>query len=345
MAFVLYLSHIRFRIRPSFGSGRWLVVAACLGAALTVWAVPALSQDPPGEGGDDPAPLPAGCPGDALESVQRSEAVSPSQVREADALAGDAGEAAILGDHETAVRLLRAAGALNPGSASIAYRTARSLEEVGRTTEAQDEYCRYLALEETPSDRAEVEERIAVLHGDASPAGESPSPLGEEVAGSSPLPSAGHSPPLAFTLGLLVPGMGQVYVDRPGQGILVLAAAAGSAAAGVLTRRVEVTCLSPPRDGACPAGQVLERRRERPYLAHGLAVAGAAAFLGAVQAYRGARSADGASAEFGASLPPLEVEGRAGSARVTLEPAPLPNRTGRGGLIIHGSLRPSVGGW
>jgi tetratricopeptide (TPR) repeat protein len=105
------------------------------------------------------------------------------------------------------------------------------------------------------------------------------------------LPSTGpvRSPGMALATGLILPGMGHVYAGRPGTGLAILAGAGGAAAAGLLYTQVEVSCLVPPVDGQCPAGQVAERVEERPLLGPGLAVAGLVTVAGAIHAFLQAR--------------------------------------------------------
>jgi tetratricopeptide (TPR) repeat protein len=105
--------------------------------------------------------------------------------------------------------------------------------------------------------------------------------------------SGGRSPVVAAALGLVVPGGGEFYANRPVQGFLVLAAAGGAAAAGYFVTRVDVDCRSVPVNGTCPAGDVLGENRKRPYLTAGVATAAAITLLGAIDAALGARNAGG----------------------------------------------------
>lgn len=79
---------------------------------------------------------------------------------EADRLAGEAAQAAILGDHVRARALLAEAARLDPTSASIAYRLGRVLEETGEPQAALVQFCRYLALEPEGADAEDVKERV-----------------------------------------------------------------------------------------------------------------------------------------------------------------------------------------
>jgi len=124
----------------------------------------------------------------------------------------------------------------------------------------------YLELSPNAEDRATVEARLATLQ-------QAPT----------------YSPSTALLSGILIPGMGHFYSGRPGTGALVLAVAGGSAAAGLLVREVEISCLSVPVNGECPPDQVAGREESRPYLVPGLAVAAAVTVAGAIHAFRGAR--------------------------------------------------------
>jgi tetratricopeptide (TPR) repeat protein len=114
-----------------------------------------------------------------------------------------------------------------------------------------------------------------------------------------------YSPGQAMVLGLVVPGMGEVYTGRPLRGLLVLGAAAGAAATGLLVERVAIDCLVVPVDNFCPPDQIANERIERPYRTLGLGAAAAITVLGAIDAYFGARSQNARAA--GASGARLEV--------------------------------------
>ena len=91
-------------------------------------------------------PHPAGACSMGGEGPARGEPASPTRRDEAEQLAADANEAAILGDHLRARAFLREAARLDPASPLIPYRLGRLLETVGEADEAVREYCRYLAL-------------------------------------------------------------------------------------------------------------------------------------------------------------------------------------------------------
>jgi hypothetical protein len=108
---------------------------------------------------------------------------------------------------------------------------------------------------------------------------------------------AGPSPGAALALGMLVPGMGQFYSGRTLGGFAVLAAAGSALAAGFLFEEIHVRCLNPVEPGAaCPPGEVVSTRTERPYLMLGVGAAAAAGVIGAVEAFihlRGRRARAG----------------------------------------------------
>lgn len=100
-----------------------------------------------------------GCPRIASDADEPSA----EQRAEAERLANEATQAAILGDPGAALELLSRAGELDPTSASIAYRLARSLDEHDRSDEAVLAYCRYLALAPDAPDAADAQQRIAAV--------------------------------------------------------------------------------------------------------------------------------------------------------------------------------------
>jgi tetratricopeptide (TPR) repeat protein len=89
--------------------------------------------------------------------------VPAAQRQEAEALAASATQAAILGNNVSAAEQLVNAARLDPGSAAIAYRLARTHEELGQRNEALASYCRFLALAPDVADAAEARERISAL--------------------------------------------------------------------------------------------------------------------------------------------------------------------------------------
>ena len=130
-----------------------------------------------------------------------------------------------------------------------------------------------------------------------------------ELIGQLTTPTGGPRAGVAFTLGLLVPGMGQFYSGRPAMGMAVLTLAGSAATAAFLVQQVKVRCLADVDPGAaCPPSQVLDEQKQRPYLTTGLAVAGAVTLIGAIEA---AVHASGHSTELalrsGAAAPRLAL--------------------------------------
>jgi tetratricopeptide (TPR) repeat protein len=110
---------------------------------------------------DVPAVAWAGCPADSAAAAPR--AVPADRRQEAERLASAATQSAILGDNTAAADLLAAAAQLDPSSASIAYRHARALDDLGRAADAIAEYCRFLALAPDAPDAPDVRERTSAL--------------------------------------------------------------------------------------------------------------------------------------------------------------------------------------
>jgi tetratricopeptide (TPR) repeat protein len=104
------------------------------------------------------------------------------------------------------------------------------------------------------------------------------------------------SPTSALAAGILLPGLGHFTSGRPVMGALVLAAAAGAVAAGMLVERVDVDCLAPPVNGICPPDEVRDSKVTRPLLVPGIAIAAGIGLLGALDAYRGVRRSNAAAA-------------------------------------------------
>jgi tetratricopeptide (TPR) repeat protein len=106
---------------------------------------------------DIPAPVPGGCPADPAEPEMN---VSPENRQEAARLATEASNAAILGDLTSARELLTRAATLDPADPNIAFRRARTLEELGEVRTAVTEYCRYLELDGDAPDASEVTDLV-----------------------------------------------------------------------------------------------------------------------------------------------------------------------------------------
>lgn len=98
-----------------------------------------------------------GCPALPADAATRTPL---AQRQEAERLAAEATQAAILGDNVTAYEFLQRAAQLDPSSADISYHLARTLEELGRPVEALVGYCHYAGLAADAPDIADVHDRI-----------------------------------------------------------------------------------------------------------------------------------------------------------------------------------------
>lgn len=192
-----------------------------------------------------------------------------------------------------------------PGWASAHFNRALAALRAGQHREGVADLEAYLELDPTAPDRRQVTATLtwtptpvdpgpvdAPVADDPRPADTPVAPPPEDDPIPISAPVSAHrvpSPATAFLSGVLIPGMGQIYTGRPGLGALILAGAGGAAAAGFLTREVEVRCLAVPVDGACPPGQEASRSTTRPLLVPALVGAGALTLLGAVHAARSAR--------------------------------------------------------
>jgi len=113
-----------------------------------------------------------------------------------------------------------------------------------------------------------------------------------------------YAPGRALALGLVVPGLGQLYTGRSVRGVLAMAAAGGAIALGYLTERTDVRCVTEPVNNVCPPADVIAEETERPWLAAGIAAAVGVTVLSAIDALLAARSANeraGPEPEAGAS--------------------------------------------
>jgi hypothetical protein len=130
-------------------------------------------------------------------------------------------------------------------------------------------------------------------------------------------PARRIDPGQAAVLGMLVPGLGQIYAGKPGRGVLVLGAAAGALAFGLLHETISVECLSVPVNNFCPPADVVSEEADRPYLVPALGAALALSVIGAIDAFTAARGANRRAAE-GA-----RGESSVGAAGPRLEPPSL----------------------
>lgn len=131
------------RMSRWIASGLWIVIA--FGLAGPSVGAQELSDLPLKR--ELPPPPPGPC--ETVPSAEAPEAVpSDEDRREAERLLGEANRAAILGEREGALELLRAAADLDPASSEVAYRLGRILEDAGQEREALRAFCRHLALED-----------------------------------------------------------------------------------------------------------------------------------------------------------------------------------------------------
>lgn len=103
---------------------------------------------------------------------------------------------------------------------------------------------------------------------------------------------AARNPGQALALGLLLPGLGEIYAGRPVVGILALGAAGGALAAAFMVEKVDVRCATVPVNNFCPPEDVVSESTERPWMGAGLAAAAGITLLGAIDAFLAARRAN-----------------------------------------------------
>jgi tetratricopeptide (TPR) repeat protein len=138
---------------------RWTMASGLWAVLLLVLAFPSLgAQELPLKRDLPPGPCEARVPVGVS-----SETPSESDQQEAERLSSQANQAAILGDRDGAIILLREAAERDPLSSVVAYRLARILEDAGEAEAALGEFCRYLALEPDAPDAAETRVRTERL--------------------------------------------------------------------------------------------------------------------------------------------------------------------------------------
>jgi hypothetical protein len=243
--------------------------------AMGVLAVGALSSPAGAQGSQRTRGAAPAAPANALCPATRPAAApSAEQRRAARDLAERAQQAAILGDRASAREQLRQAAALDPRDPDLAYQLARANDAAGAPADAAAEYCRYLSLAPDGVEAAEARERVAIL---------APPP----PRASAPVTVAGRlSPTRALSLGLVLPGAGQFYTGRPVAGAVAL----GVAAAGVGCAMTQRTTFTTSQETATdPFGNpytytARHAVSSRPCLGPGLAIAGAVALAGAIEA-------------------------------------------------------------
>ena len=184
--------------------------------------------------------------------------------------------------------------AVQPDWADAYYNRALTKVVRGRREQAIADLRQYLRLRPEAEDRQTVIARINGLRG---------GPL---------------SPSAALTLGLVIPGAGQMYTGRRVFGVLTLVAAGGAVAyalkSGPVTKQFVVNPTDPFGN---PLPPFIDTRTEtgHPNLVPGLAVAGAIAGTTAIEAFLHARRVNAREQRFSAGLVPL-ADGLA--MRVTL---------------------------
>jgi tetratricopeptide (TPR) repeat protein len=124
-------------------------------------------------------------------------------------------------------------------------------------------------------------------------------PPAEEVSNDADASERQYNPGQALAMGLVVPGLGEVYTNRRTVGLLAFAGAAGAIAAGYLSERIEVDCRSVPVNNVCPPGDVLDEKTARPYLAPAIAAAAGITLIAAIDAMLAARRANARAAAIG----------------------------------------------
>ena len=215
--------------------------------------------------------LPGRCTG-----IAPAAAVTDQARISAQEIAGRAQAASINGDNVAATDLYRKAAALDPTDPGIAYALGREYEAV-RDARAMGEYCRFLALSPRAAEAADVRQRIAAL-ALALP------PDTTVVRIPAAAPASMPSPGAALISGLIIPGLGQFMTHSPAAGLLVMAAAAVSAAYGLQSRNVTSTVTHTAVDplGHTYQYQTSETRAERPNMGVGLGAAAAISVIAAI---------------------------------------------------------------
>lgn len=225
----------------------------------------------------------------ALDASGKIAESGPSaRDRAAFAAAVSAVDARALGQAEDAfTRLVRDAPSLAEGW----YDRAVVRLALGARADAAHDLERYLELRPDAADAASVRARVAMLH------------------------QPSFSPSAALVQGLIVPGLGQIYTRRPVRGLMVLIAAGGATAWALDTRdEIRARELVDTRGRRYPGYEVV---RVRPYLARGLALAGATAAGAAVESWYYASRSSRRSRAVGITLGP-EPTSRALTLRITI---------------------------
>lgn len=104
-----------------------------------------------------------GAAGFQCSEIARDTGATPEERAQAEELGSLASQAVILGEMDRARELLARATELDPGSAELAYRYGRVLEDDGEVGVAIDAYCRVLTLEPSGVESREARARIDAL--------------------------------------------------------------------------------------------------------------------------------------------------------------------------------------
>jgi tetratricopeptide (TPR) repeat protein len=173
---------------------------------------------------------------------------------------------------------------VQPDWADAYYDRALANAARGQRELAITDFQQYLRLRPEADDRQAVVARINGLRG---------GPL---------------SPGAALGLGLVIPGAGQLYTGRKLFGFTTLAVAGGTVAyalkSGLVTERYLVTTDLDPFGNPLPPYMATRQVLGRPYLAAGLAGAGAIAVSSAVEAFIYARRVNAREQRFSAHIFP-----------------------------------------
>jgi hypothetical protein len=241
-----------------------------------------------------------------------------SQKREAQKVAEQARQAAIVDGSDAARALFKRSVELDPTDPNTVYALARSYDAAKQSGPAVVEYCRFLALTPDAPEALDVRRRIMTLAEDVPRSRREVGERGEEdnppsasksaSAGDTPartvvpmpkattaISSAGASPLVTrtaapypkppsdytFALSPVVPGLGQYATHRPLLGALVTASSLGAFYLGLKPEYKTVTTVSsgPRRQ---PRTTVT---KTRPNLAAGAAIALGISTLAGVEAY------------------------------------------------------------
>ncbi|HET7456370.1 MAG TPA: tetratricopeptide repeat protein [Gemmatimonadaceae bacterium] len=154
---------------------------------------------------------------------------------------------------------------------------------------------RYLALRPAADDAPAVRERLELLR------------------------RAATSPTMALTGGLVVPGFGQFYTGQPVLGLAVIGGVAGGVYYALRQSPQQRTTTYPKPFGG--TYDVIDTIQVRKNKGAGLAIAGGAALIGAIEGYAHAQQRRTAATRFADGRTPLRDE--AASFAINVSPAPL----------------------